>query len=102
MRCMRFQPGAMFVLMICGMSLSSVQAAEPKPAKLHIFPADVHLKTSRDRQSLVVQAEYANGITRDVTTQAKYTFANPALVKFDKQTLYPAADGRASWNCPSK
>ena len=72
---------------------SATFAQAPKPAKLEVFPADVDLNTRRDRQSLVVQASYPDGITRDVTKQAKYTPANAALVKSTGSTLTPVADG---------
>ncbi|HUG91213.1 MAG TPA: DUF1549 domain-containing protein, partial [Planctomycetaceae bacterium] len=65
----------------------------PAPASIHVFPPDVQLATTRDRQSLVVQAKYENGLTRDVTAEAKITPANAALVRLDGQTLHPAADG---------
>jgi hypothetical protein len=94
MRFERFQYGTLLVLMIGGLMTSPAQAAEPMPAKIHVFPADVHLKTNRDRQSLIVQAVYPNGITRDVTPQAKFTFADPKIVRFDTNTLYPAVDGK--------
>ncbi len=39
-------------------------------ADLKVFPAEVNLKTKQARQSLVVQAIYADGATRDVTSDA--------------------------------
>jgi hypothetical protein len=68
-------------------------AAEAPLAALEVFPPDVKLFTSRGRQTFVVQAQYADGITRDVTAGAKATVANPALVKLEKNTLLPLADG---------
>lgn len=61
--------------------------------ELRVFPPDVHLATNRDRQSVVVQAVYSDGLTRDVTGQALWTFANEALVRRDGAMLYPAGDG---------
>ena len=56
----------------CGIAVSGCLAtatqAQEAPVSVEVFPADVHLNTLRDRQSFVVQATYANGITRDVTT----------------------------------
>ena len=51
------------------------------------------LATSRSRQVFVVQATFADGITRDVTGEAKATLVNPALAKLDKNILTPSADG---------
>jgi hypothetical protein len=62
--------------------------------KVAVYPPDVNLETSRDRQSFVVQATYPDGITRDVTAAAQVGFANPAVVKRDGFTLAPAADGQ--------
>jgi hypothetical protein len=68
--------------------------APPKPTEILVYPPDVQLTTARDRQSLIVQARYADGITRDVTTDAKLTLADAKLARFEKQTLYPVADGK--------
>src|SRR5262249_22553723 len=63
------------------------------PVQIAVYPPDVNLETARDRQSFVVQFTQPDGITRDVTAQAQVTFANPALVRLDKCTVYPVADG---------
>jgi hypothetical protein len=68
-------------------------AQGPAPTSVQVCPPDINLNTSRGRQSFVVQATYADGITRDVTGQAKAAVANPALVKLDKNIAYPLADG---------
>src|ERR1700737_3989207 len=69
--------------------------AQPAPASLAIFPADVNLHTSRGRQVFVVQATYPDGITRDVTAEAKASLVGPACAKLDKNVLTPLADGAA-------
>ena len=61
---------------------------------LEIYPPDIHLATSRARQTYVVRASYADGITRDVTTEAKTSVANTAVVTLDKNLLTPLADGK--------
>jgi len=71
-------------------------AATPAPNELvsvAVFPAEVNLHNHRDRQSLVVQATYANGITRDVTAESKFTFAQPELVEFKDFVVWPKGDG---------
>ncbi|QVL32964.1 DUF1549 domain-containing protein [Telmatocola sphagniphila] len=73
--------------------LSSASLRAEDPVKVEVFPADFNLETSRDYQSYVIQATYANGITQDVTDQATVQIANPALVRLDKNVLYPIADG---------
>lgn len=68
-------------------------AQEVPVESLRVFPAAVNLLTNKDRQLVVVQAVYADGITRDVSAQATWTLANPALIRRDGNTLWPAADG---------
>jgi hypothetical protein len=58
-----------------------------------VYPPDVNLETGRDRQSFVVQLTQPDGLTRDVTDQAKVTFADPALAKLEKNVVLPVADG---------
>ncbi len=75
-------------------SPSAHAAKAPALTAVEVFPADVNLQTRQDRQSLIVQATYADGITRDVTAQATFTLANKSLAKFDHFTLTPVADGQ--------
>jgi hypothetical protein len=60
---------------------------------VHAYPPSVHLSTAQDRQSIVVQMVEASGITRDLTSQAALTVADPSLVRIEGATLYPVADG---------
>jgi hypothetical protein len=62
-------------------------------ATLEVFPPDIHVYTSRARQTFVVKATYADGLTRDVTAEAKASLANPALARLDRNIVYPLADG---------
>ena len=71
----------------------SVAAAADAPTSLEVYPADVHLNTLRDRQSFVVQVAFPNGLTQDVTADAKVTLSNANIVKLEGHTLHPAADG---------
>jgi hypothetical protein len=70
----------------------SVEAQE-KPMSLAVYPAEVNINTMRDRQSFIVQVAYPNGLTRDVTMEAKLTLTNGAPVKLEGNTLHPVADG---------
>jgi len=82
-----------FLALCFGGSTGWAQSPIAGLTTLEVFPPDVSLNTLRDRQSFVVQATYADGITRDVTAECKVSLANPALVKLDKNVLTPAADG---------
>ena len=64
------------------------------PTKIEVFPPDINLATARDRQLVVVQATYADGLTRDVTAEAVITPADPKLLRRDKNIFWPAADGK--------
>ena len=68
-------------------------AAEAPLAKIEVFPPDVDLGTTRDRQQMVVVATRADGVTLDVTAQSQFKVANPALVKAEGATFFPLADG---------
>src|SRR5712664_1924689 len=79
---------------LCIVGLTHLAHAEgPTLATLQVYPPDIKLQTNRGRQSFVIQATYADGITRDVTAEAKAALGNPTLAKLDKNLLYPEADG---------
>ena len=86
---------ALLTCMILG-ATPAASAADPAPARVDVYPPDVNLATARDRQSIVVQATYADGITRDVTALASMTAANPALIRREGATLLPVADGETT------
>ncbi|HYF01239.1 MAG TPA: DUF1549 domain-containing protein, partial [Planctomycetota bacterium] len=61
---------------------------------LRVYPAEIELSTSRDRQSFVVQRVRPDGVTLDVTAEAKVELADPAVARREGNVLYPAKDGR--------
>ncbi len=65
----------------------------PVPVKLEILPNDIKLLTKRGEQRFIVVASFADGITRDVTSEAKIRLTNPAVVKIENSILLPQADG---------
>lgn len=78
----------------CTLLAGSVSAAEATLQKLIVAPGEIALTSAQDRQLVVVQAVYSDGITRDVAKDATLTVANAALVRRDGQTFYPVADGQ--------
>jgi hypothetical protein len=62
--------------------------------ELKVYPQDVNLSCKQDRQSIVVQAAYKDGATRDVTSEATFTPANPSLVRIDRGLISPLVDGK--------
>ncbi|MEZ6056102.1 MAG: hypothetical protein R3C01_05290 [Planctomycetaceae bacterium] len=81
----------LFALAASTMLASTSVAAEL--ADLRVFPPEVSLTTNRDQQAVVVQAVYADGITRDVTMQSQWALSEEGVVRRDGFTLYPARDG---------
>ncbi len=84
------------VFLFAWMSLIAVAHGEATITKINVFPSDVELSTSRDRQPLVVMATRSDGVTIDVTAQATLTPTNAAVVRFDGPMIYPVADGEAA------
>jgi hypothetical protein len=75
--------------------LFATSATAAELTELRVFPPEVSLLTAKDFQSIVVQAVYSDGITRDVTTQAEWNLGEGNLVTRDGNRLKPAADGQA-------
>ncbi len=81
------------IALCLALAIESVAAAAGATAKLEVFPPDVNLNTARDRQSFIVVATRHDGVTLDVTSQAQVKVADSSLVRLDKHTVYPTADG---------
>lgn len=77
------------LIALLGISVS----AQDAPTSMEVYPADVDLNTLRDQQSFIVQVAYPNGLTQDVTAQAKITLSNAAIVRKEGNILFPTADG---------
>ncbi|MGD9636609.1 MAG: DUF1549 domain-containing protein, partial [Pirellulales bacterium] len=87
---------AAWSLLIAG-ALPSAAARGEAPVALRIYPGEVSLTTASDRQSLVAQAEYANGVTRDVTGEVAWKLEGDAAA-LDVNRLAPKANGTAKLN----
>jgi len=72
---------------------TSVLRAEA-PTSIAVYPKDIRLNTLRDRQSIIVQATFASGVTRDVTQDAKLALGDATLVKQSGNRFHPAKDGK--------
>jgi hypothetical protein len=73
-----------------------VLAQKAEITRLDVFPPAVNLSGGGDRQAVVVQAVFANGLTRDVSTEANQTLGRPELVRREGATYFPAADGETT------
>jgi len=83
-----------WALVILSLCLVVSSNAAPALTDLMVSPADVRLTTQQDRQSLVLQAVYADGVTRDVTDKASFAVADKKLARLAGATLHPAGDGK--------
>jgi hypothetical protein len=95
-----FSIACRFLALACclwGAELSRAVGEEPSaPARLrslHVSPDAVELSTARDRQSIVVQAEYEDGSTRDVTAFVAAS-VEPAVAVVGDGIVAPRSDGR--------
>ena len=81
-----------------------VLAHQAEISRLDVFPPAVNLSGAGDRQAVVVQAVYTDGITRDVTGKATQTLGRPELLRREGATYFPTADGETTLaecaNCP--
>jgi hypothetical protein len=75
-------------------SASSIQAIAP--VSIAVFPPDVNMQSARGKQRIIVQASYADGITRDVTAQAKVTISDSKIAKIVNLEVLPVGDGKCS------
>ncbi|TWT61036.1 DUF1549 domain-containing protein [Rubinisphaera italica] len=82
------------------MSLAyNADAADRSLVRIGLYPPQVNLKTAKDRQGLVVQAVYADGVTEDVTSKAAFKLAGDNCVKLEGATVLPVADGAGTLEC---
>lgn len=78
--------------------LTSAVASAAELVEINVYPENIDLTNSRDRQRLIVQARFADGITEDVTEQATLTSANSEILRKDGYTFFPASDGETTVN----
>lgn len=87
----------------------AAETAEPEPANetptapvvpaviaLSVEPAEISLTDMRDRQSVVAQLQWSHGVTSDVSSEATFEIADPALARLEGYTIYPLADGQTT------
>jgi len=88
-------------ILLATLSVPAFAALESQPT-FEVFPQEVNLSTVRDRQSIVVRVTEPNGVHRNVTTEATFTFADPAKAKVENGVVTPLADGetklKVDWN----
>ena len=77
-------------------STSASPALPREPAKLLVFPSEINLTSKNDRQTIVAQLQFDDGVTEDATKQIQLTLADESLVQLDENRLSGLADGETS------
>jgi hypothetical protein len=76
--------------------------AVAKTPPFQVFPTDVNLATSGDFQTVVARVTRPDGVTQDVTGEAKFELADPKLAGVEGNVVKPLADGettlKVSWH----
>lgn len=68
-------------------------AAAVSTGPLEVYPAAIELSTRADHQAVVVRTRRADGVTQDLTRQAKLTVADPTIASVKHGVLTPGSDG---------
>lgn len=76
--------------------ISSTVISAAELTEIIAYPSDIGLYNARDRQTISVQALFADGVTRDVTAEATITVTDKNLIKLEGTTLTPTADGETT------
>jgi len=76
--------------------ISSTVLSAAELTEIIAYPSDIGLYNARDRQTITVQAIFADGLTRDVTAEATIAVADQNLIKLEGTTLAPTADGETT------
>ena len=74
------------------------QARANNPAaatgQLEVYPDSIELSTRGDAQAVVVRVRQADGVTVDLTRQAKYTVVDTSVASVSQGVLRPGSDGQ--------
>ena len=89
-----FVPAAIAIVIAAQFPADVRADASTEVVRIDVYPRNVHLNTSADRQNFLVVATRADDVTLDVTGEAQVTLAQPDLARIEGHTLYPAADGQ--------
>ena len=92
-------PGAAFAWLLLiltpAVRAEGPSAVQSRPRRIVVNPAAIDLSTARDRQSIVIQAEYTDGSTRDVTSAATAVVLG-GVAEVGDGIVAPKADGKGS------
>ncbi|MBU6172759.1 MAG: hypothetical protein KGQ60_03095, partial [Planctomycetes bacterium] len=63
---------------------------------IQVAPQRIQLANARSRQGIVVTAEFSDGSTRDVTSQARVVWDPPNLAIYENEHILPLSDGKGT------
>lgn len=87
---------ALALMCVVGFSLAATPLHAAQVTRIDVYPPNVQLETSRDRQSVIVVATRDDGVTLDVTAAAKLSLADAKLARLEGNTLHPTTDGQTA------
>ncbi len=89
------EPVLFIVMLVAGFLLAGCSADDRKAklTQLQCYPPEIKLNSATARQEIVVQAVYADGVTRDVTARARFKLANPQLARVAQAVVSPLTNG---------
>ena len=96
------QPSAAIPAVVsCGLSsafclLLAACSHAPLPSEVRCYPPEIKLSTANASERIVIQATYQDGVTRDVTDQARLKVADGRFARLDAGRLLPLADGKTA------
>ncbi len=82
-----------FCLPVASHAATKSPATSHKIVDIQVFPKDVSLFSSRDSQSIIVQAVRADGVTLDVTSKARFSILDSAIAKASGNVIRGVKDG---------
>ena len=84
---------ALVIFSVMAVTAPLAGSGEPTLVGIAVYPPQIHLSSAQDRQTLVVQSTYADGITRDVTSKATMSIAQPDRALVEGCLIKPLANG---------
>ena len=84
---------ALVIFSVMAVTAPLASGGEPTLVGIAVYPPQIHLSSAQDRQTLVVQATYADGITRDVTSKSTISIAQPDRAAVEGCLIKPLANG---------
>jgi mono/diheme cytochrome c family protein len=69
-------------------------AQNKKLVKIQAFPPSITLQNPQDFNSFIIQANYADGVSRDITFESSLVVQNPEIAILDGATVYPKGNGK--------